>query len=64
MPGLPQTRHSPFTPEGEIEQAALIAHGLKAKRDGWPKIVVRAGFVLIAVAALATLASAIYCGPR
>jgi hypothetical protein len=62
--GLPQTRHSSLTPEGEIEQAAKFAHGLRAPRHGWRKVVVRAGFLLIAVAVLSTLASAIYFSQR
>jgi hypothetical protein len=58
--GVPRTRHSALTPEGEIEQPALLAHGLRAERHGWRKVVVRAGFILIALAALTTLALAIY----
>jgi hypothetical protein len=32
--GVPQTRHSALTPEGEIEQAAKIAMGLRRPRTG------------------------------
>jgi hypothetical protein len=60
LQGLPQTRHSALTPEGEIEQAAKFASGLRVPRYGWRKVVVRAGFVLIAASVLITLASAIY----
>jgi hypothetical protein len=62
--GLPQTRHSALTPEGEIEQAAKFAHGLRAPRQGWRKVVVRAGFILIGAAVLSTLALAIYFSRR
>ena len=61
---VPQTRHSALTPEGEIEQAALFAHGLRAERHGWRKAVVRTGFIMIALAALTTLGFAIYFKTR
>jgi hypothetical protein len=60
--GLPQTPHSPLTPLGEIEQFGKIADGLRARREGWRKWVVRIGIVLIAGSLLATLIARIVLG--
>ena len=53
--GLPQTPHSGLTPLGEIEQMGKIADGLRYRRTGWRKWVVRVGLVLIGLAGVATL---------
>ena len=60
METVPQTLHSAFTPEGQIEQAALLAAGLRAERHGWRRVVVWTGFILIAAALLITLGFAVY----
>jgi hypothetical protein len=49
MNGLPQTLHSPLTPQGEIEQFGKIAAGARAPREGWRKVVVPVGLVLLAI---------------
>jgi hypothetical protein len=60
--GVPQTRHSALTPEGEIEQAAKIAMGLRRPRTGWQRVTFRAGvlFLLLFVVALASLTAYSY----
>jgi hypothetical protein len=49
--GWPGTTHSPFTPAGEIEQAAKIAEGLRSPRQGWRRVVARIGFCVVILAA-------------
>ena len=58
--GLPQTTHSALTPAGEVEQATKIAEGLRQPRDGWRRVVFRAGVAVLALAAAAAVVAGIY----
>jgi hypothetical protein len=60
MRGLPQTESSMLTPAGQIEQAGKIAGGLRTPRDGWRKIVFRAGVIFLSAVAVLFLAVVIY----
>lgn len=53
--GLPQTTGSALTPVGEIEQAGKVAAGLRQPRDGWRRIVFRAGVTVVALGAAAAV---------
>jgi hypothetical protein len=53
--GLPSTVHSPYTVEGEIEQAGKIAAGLRVRRRGWQRVVVLAGAAMVVVALVVAL---------
>lgn len=55
MNGLPQTLHSPLTPQGEIEQFGKIAAGVRAPREGWRKVVVPVGLALLVILFIAVV---------
>jgi len=49
------TEHHPATPEGMIEQAGEIAHGIRLRRRGWQRLWFRAGVAVLALAALGVI---------
>jgi hypothetical protein len=58
--GLPQTVHSSLTPLGQIEQAGKVAVGFRRSREGWRRVVFRAGICLVALIILSVVSFWIY----
>lgn len=55
MHGLPQTRRSSLTPAGEIEQFGKMATGVRVRREGWRRVVVPIGLILLAIVVVSAI---------